>query len=149
MHGRVRFDTGGKYVKKVQTFVAAALLLGMSAIAPVKAADGSDVNTMVRNTARFPIQVAGVATALAVGTPIAIVRRTSTRIHDFTVAGADNIGGHEHAPPVLFASLFGVPAGTIVGVGEGVYMGGRNAFSHGVEHPFGLDSYSMGDDIEQ
>ena len=136
-------------MKKVQTLVAAALLLGLSAVAPVRAADSSDVNTMAKNTVWFPVQVAGVATAMVVGTPIAIIRRSATRIHEYTVDGADKIGGHEHAPPVLFATLFGVPAGTLVGVGEGVSMGCKNAIAHGVDHPFGLESFSMGDNIEQ
>lgn len=134
-------------MKKAITFVAAALMLGV-AIAPAKAAD-SDVGSMAKTAVWFPVQVAGITAAWAVGTPIAVTRRAAVRIREYNEGAADKIGGHEHFPPNLFASFFAVPAGTIVGVGEGVFLGGKNAIAHGTEHPFSLDSFSLGDDIEQ
>lgn len=140
-------------MRKLQTLLAAALVMGMSAV-PAFAADnkgggGDDIATMAKAAAWFPVQVAGVTTAWVFGTPICMTRRAAVRIHDFTSAGADKIGGHEHFPPVLFASLFGVPTGALVGGAEGVYWGGKNAIAHGVEHPFSLDSFSLGDNLKE
>lgn len=134
-------------MKRAITLMAAALTLGLN-MAPAMAAD-SDVSSMAKNAAWFPVQVAGVTAAWVVGTPIAVTRRAAVRIRTFNEEAADKIGGHEHFPPNLFASFFAVPAGSIVGLGEGVYYGGKNAVAHGVEHPFSLDSFSLGDDIEQ
>jgi hypothetical protein len=134
-------------VRKLQTLLSAVVALGMSA-APAFAGD-TDAGSMAKNAAWFPVQAAGVGTAWVFGTPICVARRCAVRIHDFTSEGADKIGGHDHFPPVLLASFFGVPAGTIVGMGEGVLYGGKNAISYGVEHPFGLDSFSLGSDVEK
>lgn len=143
----------GETVKKGNAILAAAALLvlgtSMPAHADSKGGGGGDVSSMAKTAAWFPVQVLGVTSAWVLGTPIAMTRRSAIRIHDFTSEGADKIGGHDHFPPVLFASIFGVPAGTLVGSAEGVYYGGKNAVSHGVEHPFSLDSFSLGDDMEQ
>lgn len=139
-------------MKKTNALIAAALMVAFGTAMPAHADDkgsSSDVGTMAKTVAWFPVQVLGVTSAWVVGTPIAMTRRTCVRVHDFTSEGADKIGGHDHFPPVLFASVFGVPAGTLVGCSEGVYMGGKNAINHGVEHPFSLDSFSLGDDMEQ
>jgi hypothetical protein len=141
-------------VKKGNAILAAAALLVLGTNMPALA-DGSkkggdnDVASMAKTAAWFPVQVIGVTSAWVLGTPIAMTRRSAIRIHDFTSEGADKIGGHDHFPPVLFASVFGVPAGTLVGSAEGVYMGGKNAIGHGVEHPFSLDSFSLGEDMEK
>jgi hypothetical protein len=134
-------------VKKAITFLAAALMLGVS-VAPANAAD-NDVTGMAKSAAWFPVQVAGVTAAWVVGTPIAITRRTAVRIREYNAGAADKIGGKEHFPPNLFASVFAVPAGSVVGTAEGVYLASKNAIGHGVEHPFSLDSFSLGDDIEK
>jgi hypothetical protein len=139
---------GGNEVRKLQTMLLAALALGLTTVGPAFAGD-NDTATMAKNVCWFPVQVAGVATAAVIGTPICAVRRCAVRIHDFTSEGADKIGGHDHFPPVFLASFFGVPCGTLVGMSEGVYYGSKNALSHGVEHPFGLDSFSMGSDVEK
>jgi hypothetical protein len=137
-------------VKKSHAILAAALMVAMGSVMPVQAKDGDhDVATMAKATAWFPVQALGVGAAWVLGTPIAMTRRGAIRVHDFTTEAADKIGGHEHFPPVLFASIFGLPAGALVGSAEGVYYGGKNAISHGVEHPFSLDSFSLGEDIEQ
>jgi hypothetical protein len=139
--------TGGIFVNRATTFLAAALMLGMATL-PAKAAD-NEVGAMAKSYAWFPVQAAGVTAAWVVGTPIAVTRRAAVRIREFNEKAADKIGGHEYGPPNFFASFFSVPAGSIVGLGEGLYLGGKNAIGHGVEHPFGLDSFSLGDDLEQ
>jgi hypothetical protein len=146
----LNWSIGGIDVKKVLSFVAAAIMVGI-ATAPVQAADkgGNEVTDMAKSAAWFPVQVAGVTAAWVVGTPIAITRQAAVRIREYNSGAADKIGGHEHFPPNLFASVFAVPAGSLVGLGEGVYLGAKNAIGHGVEKPFSLDSFSLGDDVEQ
>lgn len=137
-------------MKKAITFMAAALMLGAAAPAMADDKGGDDsVGTMAKNAAWFPVQVAGVTAGWVVGTPIAVTRQVAVRIRKYNEEAADKIGGHEYFPPNLFASFFAVPAGSIVGLGEGVYLGAKNAIGHGGEHPFSLDSFSLGDDIEQ
>jgi hypothetical protein len=146
-------------VKKVLSLVAAAVMVGIAttpvqaddAKAAAKSSSGSsgEVTHMAKSTAWFPVQMAGVATAWVVGTPIAITRQAAVRIRSLNEGAADNIGGHEHFPPNLFAAFYSVPVGTIIGMAEGTYLGAKNAIGHGTEHPFSLDSFSLGDDIEQ
>jgi hypothetical protein len=131
-------------VKRISQALAAGILLSMSTFAPALADDDKTMG-MVKGTAMFPVKVAAVSTALVVGTPIAIVRRTAVRIRDFTSQAADNIGGKDSFPPNFFASFFSVPAGTLVGVSEGCYYGAKNAIVNGVEKPFSLDAFSLAD----
>lgn len=103
------------------------------------------VGEMAKNAAMFPVTLAGVGTAMVVGTPIAITRQVSVRIREYTGTMADNIGGKEHFPPNLFASFMSVPFGTLVGTAEGIYYGPKNAVGKGWEKPFSVDSFSLGD----
>jgi len=137
-------------VKKVLSIVAAAITLGLSA-APALADDkgGGEVSSMAKSAAWFPVQAAGVGAPWVVGTPIAITRQVAVRIRTLNGEAADKIGGKEHIHPNLFASIYSIPVGTIIGTAEGTYLGAKNAIGHGVEHPFSLDSFSLGDDIEQ
>lgn len=141
-------------MKKVFSFLAAAIMVGV-ATAPVQAADSKssggsgEVTTMAKSALWFPVQVAGVTAAWVVGTPIAMTRQTAVNIRKLTGEAADNIGGKDHFPPNLFASVYSIPVGTVIGVAEGTYLGAKNAIGHGVEHPFSLDSFSLGDDVEE
>ena len=121
----------------------AALMLTSMSVVPATAADDS-VGSMAKQAAWFPVQMAGVGTGMVIGIPIAIVRRTGVNIRELTAGAADKIGGKEHIHPNLFASVYSVPVGTLVGVSEGVYMGGRNSFK-AMEKPFSATSISMGD----
>lgn len=103
---------------------------------------------MAKQALLLPVRFAAMGSGMVVGTPVAITRRTSNRCIEFTKTFADNIGGHEHLVPMAMASVMGVPFGMIVGTGEGVYHGGRNAISHGWEKPFSLDSFSLGEELE-
>lgn len=144
-------------MKKVLSIVAAGIMLAL-ATAPAQAEDAKktsssggsgEVGTMAKSTLWFPVQVVGAGTAWVVGTPIAMVRQSAVRIRSLNEAASDKIGGHEHFPPNLFASVYSVPVGTLIGCSEGVYLGAKNAIAHGTERPFSLSSFSLGDDIEQ
>jgi hypothetical protein len=100
---------------------------------------------MAKNTAMFPVKALAVGAGLVVGTPVAVVRQTAERSMGITGDFADKIGGKDSLPPVLFASVLGVPFGLLVGSAEGVYFGGKNAIQHGVEKPFSKESFSLGE----
>lgn len=141
-------------MKKVLSIMAAGIMLSLAA-APAIAADAKssgssgEVTTMAKQTLWFPVQMVGVGAAMVVGTPIAMIRQSAVRIRSLNEGASDKIGGHEHFPPNLFASVYSVPVGTLIGCSEGVYLGTKNAIGHGVEHPFSLSSFSLGDDIEE
>lgn len=127
-------------MKNSKALVAAGLLLcGISAL-PARA---DSVNDMAKNTAMFPVTVLAVSSAMAVGTPVAITRQVAVRIREYTGDWADKIGGKDNFPPNLFASVFSIPAGTIVGTAEGIYYGPKNAVQKGIEKPFSQASFSL------
>ncbi len=123
--------------------LAVALGVGVMTTLPAMASDS--VNDMAKNAALFPVKVVGVGSAVVVGTPIAVTRQVAVRIREYTGTFADNIGGKEDFPPNLFASFLSVPFGTIVGTAEGLYYGPKNAVVHGVEKPFSVASFSLGE----
>jgi len=108
-------------------------------------ADGGDT---AKEAAMFPVKAASMGTGMVIGVPVAITRRASNRCIEYTQSFADKIGGKENIPPMMFAMILGVPFGLLVGTGEGVYAGGKNAIEKSCEQPFSLDSMSLGDDLE-
>lgn len=104
--------------------------------------------TMAKQALMLPVRMAAMGSGMALGIPVAIVRRSGARSVGFTESFADNIGGKEHMIPLGMASLMGVPFGLVVGTAEGVYSGGRNSISHGWEKPFSLESFSMGEELD-
>jgi hypothetical protein len=129
---------------EMKKLLLAALSLVIAGSASVGAARADDGKEMMTNTAMLPVRTLAVGTAFVVGTPIAVFKRCAFRSINYTNTFADNIGGHDNLPPVLFASVMGVPFGMIAGGAEGVMLGGKNALT-GVEKPFSKESFSMGD----
>lgn len=128
----------------VLTLALAVLVFG--SFSPAQADTGKE---MANNAILLPVKAAAVASGWVLGIPVAMVRRTSNRSIEFTQTFADKIGGKDHLVPMTFASVMGVPFGLIVGTGEGVYWGGRNALQHGVEKPFSLASFSLDEKLEE
>lgn len=128
-------------IKKIGLLALLALTLNTPAFAE---SEGS----MAKQTLMLPVRMVAIGTGMAVGIPVAIVRRTGSRSVEFSEKFADNIGGKEHMIPLGMASLMGVPFGMVVGTAEGVYSGGRNSINHGWEKPFSLETYSMGDELD-
>ena len=104
--------------------------------------------SMAKQALLLPVRMVAMGSGMALGIPVAIVRRSGARSVGFTESFADNIGGKEHMIPMGMASLMGVPFGLLVGSAEGVYSGGKNSISHGWEKPFCLDSFSMGEELD-
>jgi hypothetical protein len=128
-------------IKKIGLLALLALTLNTPAFAE---SEGS----MAKQTLMLPVRMVAIGTGMAVGIPVAIVRRTGSRSVEFSEKFADNIGGKEHMIPLGMASLMGVPFGMVVGTAEGMYSGGRNSINHGWEKPFSLETYSMGDELD-
>lgn len=126
-----------------------SMLLAALAIATAAPANAEDTKEMAKNAALFPVKAVAMGAGMVVGIPVAITRRSSNRCIEYTQNIADKIGGHEHAPPAIFASVIGMPAGLIVGAGEGVYYGGKNAINGGAgEKPFALATFSLDSELE-
>lgn len=148
----IRFGSPSHHLEGQMTKLQAiALSLAALTVAPMTAARADDdgLRDAARQTVRLPLRAAGVATGLVVGVPMAVTRRASNRMLEYTNSFADKIGGHTSAPPVIFASLVGMPYGLLVGSAEGVYMGGTNAIQQGVDKPFSLQSLSLSEKLEE
>lgn len=133
---------------KIQALALSLMAMSVPTMTSVQASEDG-LRDAARQTVRLPLRAAGVATGLAVGVPMAVTRRASNRMLEYTSSFADKIGGHTSAPPVLFASVVGLPYGMIVGTAEGVYMGGTNAIQQGVDKPFSLESLSLSEKLEE
>jgi hypothetical protein len=138
--------SGETLVKK--TAISILALVTLASVSSLPASAENDFGGMAKSTAMFPVRTAALGAGLVVGTPVAILRRVSNRCTEYTGNFADKIGGKDNLPPVLFASILGVPFGLVSGTAEGVYFGGKNAISNCVEHPFSKDSFSLGDELE-
>lgn len=126
-----------------------SMLLAALAIATAAPANAEDTKEMAKNAALLPVKAVAVGTGMVVGIPVAITRRSSNRCIEFTQNFADKIGGKEHMPPTMFGAILGMPFGLIVGTGEGVYYGGKNAIEGGAgEKPFGLGTFSLDSELE-
>ena len=122
--------------------LSALSLALLSSITTLSAqADGG----MMKNVAMFPVKVLGVGCGEVIGVPMATIRKCSMRYKSYTDNMADKIGGKECMPPVVFASVLTIPAGLVVGTGEGVFYGTKNAINHGFDKPFSEDSFSLGE----
>lgn len=134
-------------MNKSLAILMSAIAIAAAPITPVLADDG--LMDATKNALMVPITAVSIGTGLVVGVPVAILRRTTNRCIEYTGAFADKIGGKDSGPAVIMASAVAFPYGIAVGTGEGIFDGGRNAIQHSVEKPFGLDSMSLGDDLEE
>jgi len=103
---------------------------------------------MASNAVLFPVRAASIASGLVIGIPVAIARRSSNRVIEYTGNFADKMGGKDHIPRKYSVPSFGLPFGLLVGTGEGLYYGGKNAFSNSVEKPFSLAAFSLDKELE-
>lgn len=119
----------------------------VTSLVPARADDG--LQDAVKHTAMVPVCALSVASGLVLGVPVAIFRRASTRMINYTESVADAIGGRNSAPPMIFGSVIGFPMGLVVGTGEGIYAGTTNAVQKGVEKPFSAASFSMDENLTE
>lgn len=128
-------------MKKSVVSVLTLAIMSAGAFLPALADDDG----MLKNTAMFPVRVLGVGTGLVVGVPVAVFKKVAGNSIDKTGEVADSIGGKQHIPPQIFASVIGIPFGVVSGTMEGVYYGSRNALSSGISAPFSQASMSFTD----
>lgn len=124
-----------------------ALLLISSLQAPCFAQSAQE---MAKGYAMFPVKALAMGAGAVVGIPVAIVRRASSRSIEYTQNFADyeQMGGHENIVPSAFAMIPAIPMGILVGTGEGIFYGSKNAISNGYENPFSLATFSLDSDLE-
>ena len=129
--------------KSLCSLLVALVMVSMSA-APSYAEDAKE---MAMGYAMFPVKALVMGAGAVVGIPVAITRRASSRSIEFTQNFADQMGGHENIVPSAFGMILGLPFGMLVGTGEGVYYGGKNAVST-YEEPFTLKTFRLDHDLE-
>jgi hypothetical protein len=134
-----------KSVKKSLALSLALVAVSTWTLAPARADGGW--KDAAKNTAMLPVKAASIASGLVVGVPMAVVRRASNRCIENTNAGADHIGGKDSGPPVVIASVLGMPIGLLQGTSEGIYQGTKNAIQYGSSKPFSLESFSLAQDL--
>lgn len=136
-------------VKNFRAMTCAMLAIAaLASTATLPAAAADEPKTMAENVVLLPVRAASIASGLVIGIPVAIARRSSNRVIEYTGNFADKMGGKDHIPPKIIGSVFGLPFGLLVGTGEGVYYGGKNAIGNSVEKPFSLAAFSLDKELE-
>lgn len=124
-------------MKKIASILVGTLF-SIASITPSMAADDGKLKTV----AMLPVKMVAFGAGAVVGTPIAIVRKTAQN----TKAATKSIAGdNAHPVKVGAAALLGIPVGLFTGGLEGSYWGTANAWTNSSEHPFGKDSFSLGE----
>lgn len=148
----------------------ASLVMGMAVsslvLAPARAADApdsdqyasgsqsertectrtSDSESPFEKAVLLPARTVGFASALALGTPVAVVRASAEKSRD-VIEGLLQSSDTESSGvlPAVVAGIVGLPVGILVGAPEGLYHGCKNAINNCGDHPFSKEAYSLGD----
>ncbi|MBK8224221.1 MAG: hypothetical protein IPK73_24725 [Candidatus Obscuribacter sp.] len=134
-------------MKRALTLLVAALCLGANAY-PAQAGDygkktaSTDSSEFLRETAMLPVKVMAVGTALAIGTPIAVLRCEGNKLGQYTEALSDEATKSGGSAVLMLASLPGQTLNLLAGVGEGLVAGSTNAVE-GWHDPFSDKSFSL------
>lgn len=120
--------------------LSCAVVLG--GLLPASAHSDEDALT---STVMLPVRLAALGTGIAVGTPIATLKKTATRIPEATADIAADLGGADDPVSLAVATLPGIAAGTVIGVAEGISTGTTNAAANFVDRPFSPQSFSLDD----
>lgn len=97
----------------------------------------------IKQTALIPIKLTAVASALVVGTPIAIARCEGRRMKLYGSAMSDEYDRNKGISPTMAASVVGQSMRAVGTVGEGVFAGISNAIERGWSEPFSRSSFSL------
>lgn len=119
----------------------AALLcsLVLSNVAPVWAAEAPDVAKALVMT---PVRLVAFGAGAVVGTPIAVLRKT----YQNTMSTSETMTGkNDNKFLTAGACVLALPVGMFTGTLEGAYLGTKNSWMNSSEHPFGKDSFSLGE----
>jgi hypothetical protein len=123
-------------MKKLCAAFLCGLAISTLAVAPAFADDDGVLSVVVG----MPLKGASVATAMVVGLPVAIVRKSAENTKEQTkkVAG-------DNANPVMtgLAALVGLPIGLVSGTIDGSQAGFKNSLKF--DKPFSKEQFSLGD----
>ncbi len=123
--------------------IAASLLTVLALSLSAGKAMASETDNILVDAALLPARSVGLVSGLALGTPVAIVRKSIERAQSFTNSIASAGGNKDNIAEVITAGAIGVPAGILVGTADGIYYGAKNAIVNCVDHPFTAESFSL------
>lgn len=123
--------------------IAASLFAVLGLTLSAGPALAAETDNILVDAALLPARSAGLVTGLALGTPIAIVRKTIEKAESFTTSIASAGNSNPTVAEQITAGLVGVPAGIIVGTADGIYCGAKNAIINCVDNPFTAESFSL------
>lgn len=123
-------------MRKVLLSTMGALLLS----GVIQAPSHADAGEMAKALFKFPITVTSFAAGTAVGTPIAMGRKSMADTKEYADKWGD--GGMIKKTG---GTLVALPAGLVRGTVEGAVLGPKNAWKNSCEHPFSKDCFSLGD----
>lgn len=123
-------------MRKVLLSTLGALLLA----GVVQSPSNADAGEMAKALFKFPITVTSFAAGTAVGTPIAMGRKSMADSKDY----ADK-WGEGNMIKKTGGTIAALPAGLVKGTVQGAVLGPKNAWKNSSEHPFSKDCFSMGD----
>lgn len=122
--------------KALLSTLAAFLLVGT-----VQAPSNADAGEMAKKAFKVPIVLTSFAAGTAVGTPIAIGRKSMSN----TKETCDNLAGDGGMIKKGACSVVAVPVGVGKGTFQGVIIGPKNAWKNSSEKPFSKDVFSLAD----
>jgi hypothetical protein len=126
-------ETEDLQMRKVLLSTVAAFLLSGAVQSPSHADAGAIV--------KFPVTLTSIAAGTAIGTPIAMIRKSAADTKECCDKLSDNGGMIKKAG----ASVIALPVGIVKGTVQGAILGPKNAFKNSGENPFSKDCFSMGD----
>lgn len=122
--------------KQFAAFLAAVAVT--TTLATPAFADDGGVNGVLM----IPVRLVAFGVGAVVGTPIAIVRKTTENACDMS----EELSGKSENPIVRgVAGLAMLPFAVFKGGLEGVYYGTANSWKNSSEKPFSTDSFSLGE----
>jgi hypothetical protein len=110
-----------------------SIIVALACALPCGAEDGKSV---AKSAVMMPVRIAGCFAALAVGTPIAIMRIARTQYKDY-VDDAKDMDGDAGGGRVL-----SIPMSVGDGIAQGLYYGPRNAIAN-FDKPFSKEAFSL------
>jgi hypothetical protein len=113
-----------------------SLALAVTSSCPVWAVEAPDVAKALVKT---PVRLVAFGAGAVVGTPIAVLRKSYQ--NTMSTAGEKSDSKLKQAGAYALC----LPVGIFTGTAEGVYLGTKNSWMNSSEHPFGKDSFSLGE----
>jgi hypothetical protein len=123
-------------MRKVMLSTLAAFLLS----GVIQAPSNADAGEMGKALIKFPITLTSFAAGTAIGTPIAMSRKSMANTKE-TYGNYDDGGMLKKGAGMMVAPTVGI----VKGSAQGLMLGPKNAWANSSEHPFSKDCFSLGD----